>query len=129
MWGKIPILGAVQAGFPSAAEGYEDHPLDLTRLLVRNPAATFFMRAEGNGLSKDGIKDGSILVVDRSVKPSNGKIVVAVMDGRLIVRRLLIPRRGHAKLVPASSQHQIITPTSEHELVIWGVVTAAITRY
>ncbi|MBB6429924.1 LexA family protein [Algisphaera agarilytica] len=65
----LPVWGAIPGGYPSPAQGYEDDPLDLHALLVRHPAATFFMKVRGNHLRSEGIRDGSILVVDRSITP------------------------------------------------------------
>lgn len=101
-------LGVISAGFPSPAQGYEDEPLDLHALLVRHPAATFFYRARGDELRAEGIRDGSILVVDRSIKPTPGRLVVADVDGERAVVRV-DPRQT--------------------SVVVWGVVTAAVVRF
>lgn len=101
--------GPIAGGYPSPAQGYEEEPLDLHSMLVRHPAATFFFRARGDELRGEGIRDGSILVVDRSVTPSPGKLVVADADGERIVVRL--------------DQH------NHRRLIVWGVVTAAVVRF
>ncbi len=87
--GHLLILfsDSVSAGFPSAAEGYEDEPLNLHNWIVRNPAATFFFRVSGDVLCDEHIRDGSLLVVDRSIEPSRGRLVVAEEEGRFIVAR------------------------------------------
>lgn len=112
--------GSVEAGFPSPAQGYEDEPLDLHQLLVKRPAATFFFRARGGELRGEGIRDGSILVVDRSLTPSPGQLVVADRDGQRVVCRFGA-RRG------------VLDPGGDAEddegLVVWGVVTAAVVRF
>lgn len=77
----------LSAGFPSAAEGYEDEPLNLHEWIVRNPAATFFYRVQGDDLQDEHIRDGSVLVVDRSVTPKHGRLVLAEEAGRFVVRR------------------------------------------
>ena len=74
-------LERVSAGFPSAAEGYEDEPLNLHDWLVRNPAATFFYRVRGDDLLPVHIRDGSVIVVDRSVTPARGRLVLVERDG------------------------------------------------
>lgn len=81
------LAGNLSAGFPSAAEGYEDEPLNLHEWLVRNPAATFFYRVEGNGLEHEHIRHGSVLVVDRSVPPARGRLVLIEDDGTFAVTR------------------------------------------
>ena len=82
---------SLSAGFPSPAEGYEDEPLNLHTFVVRNPAATFFYRVKGDVLRHEHIRDGSILVVDRSVRPVGGKLVVAELDGAFVVVRFRVP--------------------------------------
>ena len=103
---SVPILGMVEAGFPKASEGYEDHPIDLQALLVTRPAATFFFRVIGDALRGDGIPAGGVLVVDRSVHPRKGRLVVVEQDGIFVVRRLMAPESS----------------------VVCGVVTASIFR-
>ncbi|MEL6795186.1 MAG: S24 family peptidase [Planctomycetota bacterium] len=103
-------LGSVSAGFPSPAQGYEDEPLDLNELLIRHPAATFFFRVRGDSLKAEGIRDGSLLVVDRSRTPGPGVIVVADWNGEREVCRMPSFLDGG------------------ESLVVWGVVTAVITR-
>ena len=68
------------AGFPSPAEQYLEPPLDLNELLVKRPAATFFVRVEGDSMINAGIHDKDLLVVDRSLTPSNGDIIIASVD-------------------------------------------------
>ena len=65
------VVGSVVAGFPSPAEQYVEPPLDLNAYLVKRPAATFFIRVEGDSMIGDGIRDGDVLVVDRSLDPAN----------------------------------------------------------
>jgi DNA polymerase V len=77
----------LSAGYPSAAEGYEDEPLDLHTYLVRHPNATFFYRVKGDELRNEFVRDGSVLIVDRSVSPSRGCLVVIEADGRFVVTR------------------------------------------
>ncbi|MFN2369128.1 MAG: LexA family protein, partial [Desulfurivibrionaceae bacterium] len=79
--------GGVSAGFPSPAEDYIEQHLDLNELLIRRPAATFFVRVNGDSMTGAGINHGDILIVDRSVEPAGGKIVIAVIDGEFTVKR------------------------------------------
>jgi len=119
---SIPIrtFGQIAAGFPSPAQGYEDEPLDLNQLLIQHPAATFFFRARGRHLAREGIHDGSLLVVDRSVTPRPGRLVVADENGERVVCRL-----GQT-----SGQHtgNACDHDQQPALQVWGVVTAIITR-
>ena len=85
----LPLFGGkVAAGFPSPADDYVDKTLDLNELLVQKPAATFFVRAQGDSMLGAGIHPNDILVVDRSIEPAPGKIVICALNGELTVKRL-----------------------------------------
>lgn len=81
-------IDSLSAGFPSAAEGYEDEPLNLHDWIVRHPAATFFYRVRGDQLIHEHIRDGSVLVVDRAVVPCRGRLAVVERDGAFAVIRI-----------------------------------------
>jgi DNA polymerase V len=78
---KTQIAGSVVAGFPSPAEQYLEPALDLNELLVKRPAATYFVRVQGDSMTGRGIHDGDLLVVDRSLDPRDGDVVIAAVDG------------------------------------------------
>ena len=100
-------------------------PLDLNELLIKHPAATFFVRVSGNSMFGAGIHDGDLLVVDRSLEPIDGRIVIAVVNGELTVKRLR--RRGDRfSLSPANAQYNVIDIDKDSELQVWGVVTCVI---
>jgi DNA polymerase V len=82
----------VPAGFPSPADDHLDDKLDLNLHLIRRPAATFFVRANGESMKEAGIFDGDLLIVDRAIAPQASDIVIAVIDGELTVKRLLQPK-------------------------------------
>ena len=85
----LPLFsGKVAAGFPSPADDYIEKSLDLNELLVQKPAATFFVRAQGESMLGAGIHPNDILVVDRSIAPVPGKIVICALNGELTVKRL-----------------------------------------
>ena len=85
--GGAPLMsGSVIAGFPSPAEQYVERPLDLNELLVARPAATYFVRASGDSMAGDGLGDGDLLVVDRSLAPEDGSVVIAAVDGEFTVK-------------------------------------------
>ena len=86
MAAKSRVAGSVVAGFPSSAEQYLEPPLDLNELLVKRPAATFFVRVEGDSMIGAGIRDKDLLVVDRSLTPANGDIIIAAVDGEFTVK-------------------------------------------
>jgi len=115
----------VAAGFPSPADDYLDRPLDLHEHLVKNPAATFFVRVEGESMKNAGIFPDDMLIVDRSLKPTHGNVVIAVVDGDLTVKRL--EKKGkEVSLVAENPDYEPISVTEEMDMIIWGVVTNVI---
>ncbi|MBL4744576.1 MAG: translesion error-prone DNA polymerase V autoproteolytic subunit [Cycloclasticus sp.] len=123
---SIPFYGAsVAAGFPSPADDYVEKRLDLNELLINKPAATFFVRAEGESMLGAGIHPGDVLVVDRSVHAGVGKIIVCALDGELTVKRLR-SKEGKLVLSPENPNYQDIPLKEEVDMVIWGVVTSVI---
>jgi DNA polymerase V len=112
----------VQAGFPSPADDYIERYLDLNSEFIKHPAATFLLRTTGDSMIDAGIFSGDILIVDRSLEPSDGKIVIAALDGELTVKRLS-RQKGRVQLVAANTNYKPIDITDEHDVVIWGVVT------
>lgn len=122
----VPLAGSsVAAGFPSPADDYVEGPLDLNAHLVKNPAATFFVRVEGVSMVGAGIHPGDILVVDRSREPVSGDIVIAVAAGELTVKRLR-RREGRVFLAPENPDYPLLEITEEMEAVVWGVVTSCV---
>lgn len=120
---KIPLYSSkVQAGFPSPADDYIEQHLDLNNYLIKHPAATFFVRATGLSMINAGIYPDDILVVDRSLDPSNGKIVIAAIDGQLTVKRLR-KTRTETFLDSENPTFKTIKIQEESDVVIWGVVT------
>jgi DNA polymerase V len=117
-----PQLCPLPAGWPSPAETYVEDSLDLHKLAVRNPPATFFLRVTGDSMLGAGIHNGDLLVVDRSHTPASGKVVVAVVDGELTIKRL-VRRRGRMYLCPENPAYPEIDITDQEETRIWGVAT------
>ena len=118
----LPLfITAVQAGFPSPADDYIDRTLDLNELLIRHPAATFFIRAAGDSMKGAGITSGDILIVDRSEKPRSGSIIIAVIDGELTVKRL-VKNGNTVSLVPENPEYKTIEISPESGFEVWGVV-------
>jgi DNA polymerase V len=111
----------VPAGFPSPADDYVETSLDLSEHLMGKKEATFFVRVAGDSMREAGIHDGDILVVDRSVEPEDGSVVVAALDGELTVKRYEL-RSGYPYLVPEASGYDPIPIRDGQELVVWGVV-------
>jgi DNA polymerase V len=123
---RLPLfVGKVSAGFPSPAADYVDKTLDLNDLLVQKPAATFFVRAQGESMLGAGIHPNDILVVDRSLEPVSSKIVICALNGELTVKRLL-HEQDHWLLRAENPHYPDIELTDDLELVVWGVVTNVI---
>jgi len=119
------FLEGVQAGWPSPAADYVEQSLDLNELIVKHPAATFYIRVEGDSMRDAGILSGDILVVDRSLEPSNGKIVVAVINGEFTVKRIVLTQNGII-LGSENRAYPSFQVDAETDFQVWGVVTYAI---
>ena len=90
----VPLMASTAACFPSPADDYLDSPLDFNELLVSNPAATFAVRISGESMTGAGLFPGDVAVVDRSLTPSNGSIVLALIDGEFTIKRYCIVGGG-----------------------------------
>jgi DNA polymerase V len=123
---SIPLFSdKVAAGFPSPADDYIEKTLDLNDLLIQKPAATFFVRAEGESMLGAGIHPNDILVVDRSIDPVVGKIVICALNGELTVKRL--NSVGDKIILGAENPaYADIIVQKDIDLIIWGVVTNVI---
>ena len=119
------IVLKVSAGFPSPADDNLEKTLDLNSYLIKRPAATFFVRVNGDSMINAGINDNDILVVDRSIKPSHGKVIIAVLDGQMTVKRLH-KRSGKVVLMPENDLYKPIEIQSHMSMEIWGVVTSSV---
>lgn len=117
----------LSAGFPSPAADYEESRLDINEYLVRNPVSTFFFPVQGDSMEGAEIFDGDILVVDKSVRPRHGHIVVAFVDGLRLVKRLY-RRGGRMALEAESPNYPALEVTPEMDCVIWGVVVGKFKR-
>ena len=123
---SLPLYSSkVPAGFPSPADDHMEGKLDLNTHLVKHPTATFFVKASGDSMLGAGIHDGDILVVDRSLEPRKGKVVIAAVDGQLTVKRL--QKKGSKTfLVPENKKFRSIELNENNDVKIWGVVTNVI---
>jgi DNA polymerase V len=123
---ELPMfLMSVSAGFPSPADDYLESKLDLNDYLVRNPSATFFVRVSGDSMIDAGIYDGDMLLVDRSLTPKDGSVVIAVINGELTVKRLIM-QRNKVALHAENKKYDPIEITPEMSFEIWGVVSNVI---
>jgi DNA polymerase V len=123
---SLPLfISKVPAGLPSPADNYVEKTLDLNELCVKQPAATFFVRVEGESMLGAGIHPNDILVVDRSIEPVPGKIVVCALNGELTVKRLDC-ENDQWKLKAENPNYPDIELHEEIDMVVWGVVTNVI---
>lgn len=118
----LPLyLTQVPAGFPSPADDYVESTVDLQRLLIRHPSATYLVRAKGNSM-RPVINEGDILVVDRSLEARHGNIVIASLNGDLTVKSLF-KQGGVLALLPANPDFSALDIAPDIDFQLWGVVT------
>lgn len=116
---------AVPAGFPSPAADYREDDIDFNQLLRPHPSSTFVVRVSGDSMIEANIPDKAWLVVDRSIKPKSGTIVVAVVNSEFTVKRYITNSSG-VRLMPANSRYNPIVITEEMDFRVWGTVTKVI---
>jgi DNA polymerase V len=119
---EVPTANAT--GFGAAADDYAERGIDLNEQLIRNKPATFFMRVNSEAMVDASIFRGDVVVVDRSIQPTNGKVIIAVVDGEMLIRRLEISQ-GKKKLVADTSRLSSID-VDDSSFYCWGVVTYVI---
>ncbi|MFI3258507.1 MAG: translesion error-prone DNA polymerase V autoproteolytic subunit [Rikenellaceae bacterium] len=119
---SIPMAqSTISAGFPSPADDFLGLKLDLNRELVKNPASTFYARVSGVSMVDEGIDDGDLLVIDKSIEPSDGALAVCFVDGEFTLKRFS-DRGDHGVLIPANKDYAPIKVSAENDFMIWGVV-------
>ena len=123
---KLDLLFApgVKAGFPSPAEDYLHESLDFNRDLIRHPEATFYGRVAGDSMQDAGICEGDIAVIDRSVEPQDGDVIVAYINGEFTIKFLDVTHRkdGYIELRPANKKYSPIRIDENDSFEVWGVV-------
>jgi DNA polymerase V len=125
---ELPLSATgVSAGFPSPAEDHFVSKLDITKVIVQNPASTFYARVSGVSMIEDGIDDGDLLVIDKSIEPYNNCLAVCYIDGEFTLKRFSL-RKDHALLVPANKDYKPIKVTEDNQFIIWGVVQYVIKK-
>jgi DNA polymerase V len=122
------IEGGVSAGFPSPASDFLDQAIDLNKHLIKNPSTTFIAVTDGNSMKDAGITDKDLLIIDKSLRPTNGKIAVCVIDGEFTLKRLKVTREG-IWLVPANNEFKPTKITEFNDFSIWGIVTYSIQKH
>ena len=117
----IPLVkGTVSAGFPSPAEDYIELDIDLNKYLIKSPISTFFLRVSGNSMNNAGIYNNDLLIIDRSIKPHPGHIVVALLDGEFTLKRL-IKEKDNYYLKADKENYPAINLYDYIDIQIWGV--------
>ncbi len=126
---EIPLYSSrPQAGFPSPGDDQIEKVLDINDLVVKHPASTFFVRVEGDSMEGAGIFSGDVLVVDRSITPKDGLIVVAAVYGEMVVKRLVSKGDSHI-LVSENENYSPITVSGHEDCFIWGVVAGSVRQF
>ena len=119
------VKTANATGFGAAADDYAERGIDLNEQLIRNKPATYFFRMKGDAMQDAGIFDGDVLIVDRSLKLANGKVIVAILNGELLVRRFH-KNFSSAFLVPENRRYKPINLGEFSDFMVWGVVVHSI---
>jgi DNA polymerase V len=119
------VRTANATGFGAAADDYAEKGIDLNEQLIRNKPATFFMRVRGEAMIGAGIHDGDVVIVDRSLKPDSGKVVIASLNGEMLIRRFE-KNFNKVRLIPETTRLATIDIDPYAEFSVWGVVTYVI---
>ena len=130
---KLDLLIApeIRAGFPSPADDYLHESLDFNRDLIRHPEATFYGRVEGDSMEEAGICEGDIAVIDRSVEPQQGDVVVGYVNREFTIKFLDLTHReeGYIELRPANKKYHPIRIDTDDDFEVWGVVVWTIKNW
>ena len=118
----------IKAGFPNPAQDYIDMAIDLNKELIKHPASTFYGRVEGDSMKDAGLHEGDILVIDKSIRPSDGDMAVCFIDGEFTVKFIKL-EKDFILLVPANDKYEPIKVTAENDFLIWGIVTFSIQNH
>ncbi len=117
----------IRAGFPSPAQDYMELSIDLNKELVPHPSSTFYGRVKGDSMKEEGIEDGDILVIDKSLELMNDDLAVCFVDGEFTLKRVRIDA-AIIWLLPSNKAYPEIPITSENDFIVWGIVTYTIKK-
>ncbi len=112
----------IRAGFPSPAQDYITESIDLNRTLIKHPASTFYAKVSGDSMCEEGITEGDILIVDRSVEAEHGDLAVCCINGEFTLKRLCLNRGDKIYLMPSNRKFRPIEVTRDDDFMVWGVV-------
>ena len=120
----LPLAPGIRAGFPSPAQDYLHDTLDFNNDMIHHKEATFYARVDGDSMRDAGILPGDIAVIDRSLDPRDGDIVVAFIDGEFTIKRLDLTHRpdGYIELHPANPSYKTIRIDNPDQFRVWGVI-------
>ena len=125
--GQWLIEEGISAGFPSPADDFKEIRISLDRELVKNQESTFYARVSGDSMIEAGLDDGDLIVIDRSVDPENGKVVVCFIDGEFTVKKIK-KKEKKIFLMPQNKKYKPIEIKDGDELIIWGIVEYVIKK-
>ena len=127
----LQLATAIKAGFPSPAEDYMHDSLDFNRDLIEHPESTFYGRMEGDSMMEASICDGDIAVIDRSIQPKDGDVIVAFLNNEFTIKYLDLTHRreGYIELRPANRNFRPIRIEADDNFEVWGVVVWTIKKW
>ncbi|TMM30672.1 translesion error-prone DNA polymerase V autoproteolytic subunit [Polaribacter aestuariivivens] len=125
--GALLIDTGISAGFPIPSGDFEQEKVSLDEELIKNKNSTFFAKVKGQSMINAGLNDSDLLVIDRSLEPSDKKIAVCYVDGEFTVKRLRV-QNNEVWLQPENPDYPIIKITEENDFIIWGIVTNVIKK-
>lgn len=117
----------IRAGFPSPAQDYLEQAIDLNKELIKHPASTFYGRVVGDSMRDEGIEEGDILIIDKSLELIDDDLAVCFIDGEFTVKRVRL-ESNIAWLIPSNPDYPLIKVTKENEFIVWGIVTYTIKK-
>ena len=126
----LPLLFAddgIRAGFPSPAQDYIRESIDLNRTLIKHPASTFYAKVVGDSMSGEGITEGDILIIDRSIEAEHGDLAVCCLNGEFTLKRLCLNQGDKIYLMPSNRKFNPIEVSRDDDFMVWGVVIYTIT--
>lgn len=128
---SLALAPNIKAGFPSPADDYLRDSLDFNRDLIKNPEATFYGRVSGDSMRDAGINEGDIAVIDRSLQPTDGDVIVAYVNEEFTIKYLDLTHKeeGYIELRPANPDYSPIRIDSTDNFRVWGVVVWTIKQW
>ncbi len=123
---SLPLIPeGISAGFPSPAMDFTEMSIDLNKHLIKHPSATFYGKVKGQSMKDAGIHEGDLLIIDKSLRPQDGKIAVCFIDGEFTVKRIRL-EKNCCWLVAENKDYPPIKVTEDNDFLIWGIVTYVI---